>query len=155
MRYRHPLVSFERAAVVGIFLLCVLSFALGLSACTLNPDNERRDRLGVQATTMALIERADSPAAKAEAVRESVAKARTLLDMADVSVADIRVALLARVAERDLSPLEKLAALEVINAVSDGVELRLGAGQLSPEERVSVNTVLDWVEGAAALYVPK
>lgn len=134
--------------LVGVVLSC-------LFGCASLDTESTRDRLGVQATTMALIERADNPAAKASSVLESVAKARTLLDMADVSVSDIRVALLARVAERDLSPLEKMVALEAINALSDEVEIRLGAGMLDPAERISVNTVLSWVEGAARLYVSK
>lgn len=128
--------------------------AIMLTGCALNPDSATRDRLGVQAATMVLIERSSDSTAKAQSIIATVDKTRTVLDLADVSAADIRVALLARVAERELSPLEKLAALEFINAVADEVERRLGAGVLTPEQRVSVNTVLDWVELAASAYVP-
>lgn len=131
--------------------------ALAVSACAMTPDTERRDRLAVQSATMALIERADIPAEKAERIADAVDKARTLLSLAEVSVQDIRVALSARIAERaeHLSPLEKLAANELIDAIASEVEGRIGAGVLSPEQRVSVNKVLDWVEVATVFYVPK
>lgn len=141
---REFLASFLITAVIGFAVI----------GCTSNPSSTL-DRLGVQVATMALIERADNPADKAIRVLEAVAKARTVLDMAEVSVSDIRVALLTRVAERNLSPLEKLAALEAINAVSNEVESRLGKGLLSPEQRVDVNTVLSQIEGAARTYVPQ
>lgn len=143
----------------GLLAACALTL---LSACSSNPtaQEQRRDRLGVQVATMALIERAENPAAKAAQVIEAVTKARILLDFAgDVSVKDLRAALLERVAERveagKLSPLEQLAALEAVNTVADEVEARLGAGALPADARVKVNTVLTWVEDAARSYVPK
>lgn len=132
--------------------------ALTLSACSTTPDTARRDRLGVQATTMALIERADNPADKAARVIEAVEATRTMLELTDVSVGDLKGALLTRVAERyeagKLTPLERLAALEVITEVSAEVERRLGLGVLTADTRVKVNTVLDWVEDSARIYVP-
>lgn len=149
----------KRLHTVGVLLAaCAVTL---LSACSSNPttQEQRRDRLGVQVATMALIERADNPQAKAAQVLEAVGKARTLLDFAgDVSVKDLRTALLERVAERyedgKLSPLERLAALEAVNTVADEVEARLGAGALPADARVRVNTVLTWVEDAARSYVP-
>jgi hypothetical protein len=144
--YKRIAVILSAAAVVA------------LSACSATPSQESQDRLGVQVATMALIEHAGNPTDKAERILDAVKAARTLLDMADVTAPDVRVALLNRVAERfaagKLSPLEKLAALELVNQVSDEVERRLGTGLLTTDQRVTVNKVLDWVQTAAASYVP-
>lgn len=148
----------ERAAIVGVIVLCLIAFALGLSACSTTPEGERRDRLGVQVTTMALIERADNPTAKAARIVALSDAMRVMLDMAEVTVGDLRTALLARLAERsaagEVSPLERTVALEFINTISDGVERRVGSGLLTPDTRVKVNTVLTWIEDAARSYVP-
>lgn len=148
----------ERAAIGFVILACLVSFAIGLSACSTTPDGERRDRLGVQVATMALIERADAPRVKAADILEVSGRLRTDVNAAvEASVGDLRATLLAIMAERytagKLSPLERLAALEFINTVADGVERRVGSGLLTPETRVKVNTVLTWIEDAARTYV--
>ena len=145
---------------IGRFILAlvIVSFIAELiTGCSTTPDGERRDRLGVQVTTMALIERADNPAAKAARIVALSDAMRVMLDMAEVTVGDLRTALLARLAERsaagEVSPLERTVALEFINTVSDGVERRVGSGLLTPDTRVKVNTVLTWIEDAARSYV--
>lgn len=147
----------ERGALALVVLACIVAFALGLSACSTTPEGEHRDRLGVQVATMALIERADQPAAKAARIVQLADTMRVMLELSEVTVGDLRHALLTRLAERyaagEISPLERLAALEFINSVSDGVEKRLGAGLLTPDTRVKVNTVLTWIEDAARTYV--
>lgn len=147
----------KRLHTVGVLL--AVCAATVLAGCSSTPSGQRRDRLGVQVATMALIERADNPADKAAQVIATVDKARTLLELTDVSVHGLRAALLERVAERfesgKLSPLERLAALELVNTIADEVEARLGAGTLPPDARVRINTVLTWVEDAARTYVPQ
>lgn len=139
------------------FLILATVALLTLTGCATTPDGARRDRLGVQVATMALIERAENPADKAARIIEAVDATRVLLELSDVSVSDLRGALMTRLAERQadgkVSPLERLAALEVINAVSDEVERRVGLGLLTPDARVKVGTVLTWVEDAARTYV--
>lgn len=153
----NALRGFERAVLFGVVAACLLAFALGLSGCGTTPQEQRRDRLGVQVATMGLIERASNPADKAARIVELSDRMRTMLEMTEVTVGDLRSALLTRLAEGyaagDISPLEWLAALEFINTVADGVELRLGAGLLTPDTRVKVNTVLTWIEDAARTYV--
>lgn len=148
---RFPIGRFLLAAVVAAFILGLIT------GCSTTPEGQRRDRLGVQVATMALIERADNPADKATRIMALSGDMRVLLDMAEVTVGDLRIALLARLAERTaagkVSPLERLAALEFINTVADAVEKRLGAGLLTQDTRVKVNTVLTWIEDAARSYV--
>lgn len=143
----------------SVKVLTLLAVGFLTVACASTPSEERRDRLGVQAATMLLIERSANPADKAVNIVASVSKVRTLLELTgDVSVADLRTALLQRLAERyesgKVSPLERLAALEAINSVADEVEARLGSGLLTAETRVKVGDVLTWITDAATLYVP-
>lgn len=139
-KFRHP-----------IGLLTVAFWCL-LAACASTPEGQRAERIVVQASVLAVIERAPDPSKKAQRITEAVKAARTLLLDDTVTVGALRGALLTRVA--DLSPAEKLVALEVINDLSDSVEKRVGSGILAADAKVSINTVLDWVTNAAAFYVP-
>lgn len=134
--------------------LLSVAVVLGLTACASAPNGQRAERIVVQAATMRIIETAAQPAVKAQRVTEAVKMARTLLRDEYVTVGLLRSALLKRVKDHDLPMSEKLAALEVISALSAEVEKRVGSGVLSPYSIVSVNTVLDWVSDAAVFYVP-
>lgn len=148
MRYAQSLVGCS-AAFLGAVIL-----ALAGCASLSSPSNTTGERLGVQLATMTLIEHSGQPAAKAVRVVEAVKAVRTLLDD-NTSVGKLRSALLARIAQENPSPAERLAAVELVNALADEIEKRLGAGLLSPDAIVSVNTVLSWVEDAAGAYVPQ
>lgn len=139
----------------GLFLGLIGSAVILLVGCaSLSGPSNTGERLGVQLATMTLIEHAALPAAKAARIVEAVKAVRTLLDTT-TSVGKLRSALLERVAQENPSPAERLAAVELVNALADEVERRLGSGFLSADAIVSVNTVLSWVEDAASAYVPK
>lgn len=133
-------------------ILTVASVLL-LSACASTPQGQRAERIAVQGATVALIEHSDNPADKAARVVQAVDLVQTLLLDQQTTVGDLRAALLRRVGERELSPGEKVIALEVIASLGDVVEQKVGKGYLSPEAVLSVNEVLSWVENTAALYV--
>jgi hypothetical protein len=134
--------------------LLVAAAVFALTACASTPSGQRAERIVVQAAVLHVIERSSIPSAKAQAIVGAVKLVHTLLLDDNASVSALRSALLSRVAERDLPPAEKLVALEVVNALSDEVERRVGSGILSPDAVLTVNTVLDWVLDATALYVP-
>lgn len=134
--------------------LAVLFLAVLVAACSTTPNGERAERLGVQLLVMnRVIEKAPQPEAKAREVLASVQELQSLVDFESVSIADLRAALLKRIGERELTPSEKLAALELTQVISDELEGRIGAGVLSPEHKVAVRKVLGWVEAAALVYV--
>lgn len=141
---------------LGISILAA-GLVLALSSCatinSLDASKQQQARIAVEGGTVALIERSSDKAAKAAQVLEYTAKAKTLLLDTGTTVGALRAALLQRVAERNLSPGEKLLALETINTVSDYVEQRIGAGVLNADGVLAVNTVLGWVESTAKLYV--
>jgi hypothetical protein len=136
-------------AFIGAALAVAVMVLVG---CASTPDGQRGERLMVQGSVVALIERAADPAQKAQRIALAIKASRTLLLDDTVTVGGLRNALLTRAA--GLSPGEKLVALEVITALSNDVERRVGSGVLSPDARVSVNTVLDWVNDVTILYVP-
>ncbi len=136
------------------FPLLIAATIAVLTACATTPNGQRAERIVVQAAVLHVIERASIPSVKAQAIVGAVKLVHTLLLDDNASVSALRSALLARVAERDLPPAEKLVALEVVNALSDEVERRVGSGVLSPDAVLKVNTVLDWVLDATVLYVP-
>lgn len=134
--------------------LAIITAALALTGCASTPDGERAERIAVQGATVLLIERSERPGDKAARVVEAIDRLQTILLDTNVTVGDLRSTLLQRVAERELSPGEKMLALEVIAEVATVVETKVGKGYLSAEAIVTVNTVLGWIENTAALYVP-
>lgn len=134
-------------------LLALASVAL-LAACSSTPEGQRGERFAVEAGVVALIETSSRPAARAAEVVESIDRLQNLLTDQYVTVGALQSALLKRVHERELSPGEKVLALQVVGRIAESVEKRLGAGHLSPASIVSVNQVLSWAENMAALYVP-
>lgn len=129
---------------------------LALSGCGVVPvgtDGSDRTRFEVEAATVLLIEQSARPAQRAAEVVESIDRLQTLLTDQTTTIGDLRGALSRRVAERNLSPGEKALALQVVSRIAENVEKKVGAGFLSPEAIVSLNTVLGWAEGMAALYV--
>jgi hypothetical protein len=126
---------------------------LAIAGCASISGAPDRTRFEVEAATVLLIEQSGRPAERAAEIVESVDRLQTLLIDQNTTLGDLRNALLRRVAERDLSPGEKALALQVVSRIAEGVELKVGAGHLSPEAIVSLNTVLGWAENMAALYV--
>lgn len=135
--------------------LIVLAAALAvLSGCATTPQGERVERLGLQLLVMnRVIEQAPDRVAKSKEILASIAELRTFLDFEEVSVNDLRAAMLKRIADRDLEPSERLIALELTEEIATFVEGRVGQGVLSPEHKVTVNKVLGYVEAAALVYV--
>jgi hypothetical protein len=143
--------------------LAIVATAVALlsSSCAIlnSPDarKQQQARIAIEGATVALIEyknkTPEAKAAKAARVLEYTNAARTLIGSdPETTVVKLREALTLRAAERDLSPGQKLIALEAINTICDEVELRVGKGVLSAEAVVSVNKVLGWVETVAKLY---
>ena len=141
--------SVIRIPVAG-FILAALA---GCGVVPVGTDGDDRTRFEVEAATVLIIEQAGQPAKRAAEIVDSIDKLQTLLSDESATVGDLRGALLKRVAERDLSPGEKALALQVVARIAENVEKKVGAGFLSPESIVSINTVLSWAEGMASLYV--
>lgn len=133
----------------------ILAAIVAVSGCASTPQGERLERIGIQALVMnQVIEKAPHREAKALEILASVNEMRTLMDFNSISVMDLRAAMLRRISTRDLAPSERLVALEFVEEIAALVETKVGAGDLLPEHKVTVNKVLGYVESAARMYVP-
>lgn len=130
--------------------------AVALSACASLGTSPAGEKLIVQAGVMKFIEGgSDAPqerASKAARIVKAAAQARIWLDMDGVSIADLQVAMLERIASADLEPSDKLLASALVEVVVTEINVRIGEGVISPEKRATVNAVLSWVEQAASFY---
>lgn len=140
--------------LVSCFSWAVLVCAVVMvSGCATTPDGQDKERFAVEAGVVLVLENSSQPAQRAVEIVESIDKLQNLLQHEQTTVGDLRSALLKRVAERDLSPGEKALALQVVQRVAEQIEQRVGKGYLSPDTVISVDRVLGWAEGMAALYV--
>lgn len=133
--------------------LAILAVALAMTGCASAPVNQG-ERFAVEASVVLLIEQSARPAARAAEIVESIDRLQTLLSDEFTTLGNLRGALLRRVADRDLSPGEKALALQVVQRIVESVETKVGNGVLSADSIVTINQVLGWAEGMAALYVP-
>src|SRR5690606_13156662 len=114
--------------------------------------SDATEKLIVQVATMKFIESGDDRASKAVRIVRAAAQARVWLDMDGVTIADLRAAMMARINGADLEPSDKLLAAALVDVVAAELDVRIGAGVISPEKRATVNAVLAWVEQAASFY---
>jgi hypothetical protein len=140
--------------VKHLFIAALL--AVALSGCASFNTSGASEKLIVQAGTMKFIEAgSDAPqerAGKAARIVKAAAQARIWLDTDGVSIADLQVAMLERIASADLAPSDKLLASALVEVVVAELNVRIGEGVISPEKRATVNSVLGWVEQAASFY---
>lgn len=132
--------------------ILALSSLLVLTGCASLGTSDTSEKLIVQAATMKFIEASDDRAAKATRIARAADQARVWLDTDGVTVADLKVAMLERIAAADLEPSDKLLASALVEVVVAELSVRIGEGVISPEKRATVNAVLGWVEQAASFY---
>lgn len=125
---------------------------LALAGCASFSGSSAAEKLIVQVATMKFIESGEDRAAKAARIVKAAAQARVWLDTDGVTIADLHSAMMARIASADLEPSDKLLAAALVDVVAAELDVRIGAGVISPEKRATVNAVLSWVEQAASFY---
>jgi len=128
---------------IALFLM-----VLTLTGCESMP----QQKLIVQVSAMKYIEDGEDRAGRAAAVIEEVQRAKVLIDFDGVTLDQIKGAVLDRLKERSLNPSDMLLAMAIVDMASAELDVKLGAGILSPEQKVTVNEVLGWVEQAASFY---
>lgn len=130
----------------------VITLALFLTGCASIQSGNVAAKLAVQVATMKVIESDDDRTAKAARIVSAVEQARVWLDVDGVTLADLKVAALRRLQERNLDPSDMLLASALVDIVAAELDVRIGQGALSPEQKVTVNTFLGWVAEAASFY---
>lgn len=141
----------RRILAVGIAAVAFATLS-GCASLGIDPATEK-GRFEVEAATVLVIQEAAQPAKRAAEVVESIDKLQNLLMHEQTTVGDLRSALLKRIKERGLTAGELVLANRVVGKIADNIERQVGAGYLSRESVISIDTVLGWAEEIAALYV--
>lgn len=142
------------AGFVQCFGWAVLACAVVLvSGCATTPEGDDRERFAVEAGIVLILENSSRPAERAAEIVEAVDKLQNMLTHEQTTVGELRSALLKRVNERNLSPGEKVLALQVVARIAEQFERRVGSGILSPHSVISIDRALGYAENMAALYV--
>ena len=146
-------------SVFVMFAALVLMGFLGLTGCASFDKNFDTEKIIVQVATMKVIEVGDTPierSQRAERILDVVNEARTWITVGGVNLGELRIALDQRLDELALVPSDRILANMLVDQVMIGLNDRIVNGvkmPVPPQEFVyQVNTVLDWIEGAAKLY---
>ena len=128
-----------------------LSFIM-LVGCATFEKHETTAKLVTQYATIKYIEQipeADKIERKARIV--AVATDAKALASGDTTLTALQTAVNEQLDKAGLSPADRLLANGLVEIIVAELQARIGEGVLSPEQRVQVVEVLDWVIQAAAM----
>lgn len=128
-------------------LAAALVLGLYLAGCSTIERHENTARLAVTYATLKGVEKGLDPV-RTRAVAES---AKAIVSGEAVTLAGLKEAISAELAGLDLSPADRFLADALVSAIAQELQLRIGTGVLSPEQKVQVSEVLQWVIDATAL----
>lgn len=134
------------AGLMSIAVLC------GCSTLTSQPTVSS---LAVTYAAAKVIEAAPTPderLARAERIKSIVGEARTWLNGEGVTVGLLESAARARLAELNLSPADTMLANTLVQIAVQDLQEKIGAGVIAPDQLVTVNELLDWIETATEMY---
>lgn len=132
-------------------LIVIAALAAVLSGCA-SFSGSATEKLIVQAATLKVIESGADRTSKAAKIISAAEAAQVWLDTDGVTIADLRASMVQRINAADIEASDKLLATALVDVVVAELDLRIGEGVISPDKRVTVNTVLGWVLQAAAFY---
>lgn len=144
----------------GLIAAAAIAVILIMKGCgTLSTaDDDIRVQLAIQVGTGKFIEAAGKDEAvradRAMKVQKLAQDGQSWLKVGETTtMAELKSAVLTRIAESDLQPSDKLLANALANYLASEVQERVDDGVLSAEEVESVNNILQLVEGAASIYL--
>lgn len=130
-------------AVAALYLV----LALQLAGCGTLERHENTARLAVTYATLKGVEKGLDPV-RTRAVAES---AKAIVSGEAVTLVGLQEAISTELAGLELSPADRMLANALISAIAQELQLRIGTGVLSPDQRVQVGEVLQWVIDATYL----
>lgn len=136
-----------RIAVTAMFAI----LGLQLAGCGTLERHENTARLAVTYATLKGIEKGLDPV-RTRAVAES---AKAIVSGEAVTLTALQEAISTELAGLDLSPADRFLADALVGAIAQELQLRIGTGVLSPEQKVEVGEVLQWVISATDLALVK
>jgi uncharacterized protein YceK len=134
-------------------LLCLIAFSFTLlSGCAFLQDNPNTAKLTTQYATAKVI---DGDTDRAQRIIGIVSEARATIGQDAVStVAALDAFVRSKINWSSLAPEDSILIDAVLANAADSLEQEIGAGLLSPDERVLLDTFLGWIEDTAKRYAP-
>jgi len=130
--------------MIKSIIALTLAFAFITGCSVLSTIAEDENKLAVQYATLKII---DGDTEKADKLKGWVTEARNYVDgSAEVTVSYLADEARARISDKISDPADMLLAMAVLNEAERRIRERLGDGLLKQEQRVSLLTVLDWIE---------
>ena len=130
--------------MIKSIIALTLAFAFITGCSVLSTIAEDENKLAVQYATLKII---DGDTEKADQLKGWVTEARNYVDgSAEVTVSYLADEARARISDKISDPADMLLAMAVLNEAERRIRERLGDGLLKQEQRVSLLTVLDWIE---------
>ena len=130
--------------MIKSIIALTLAFAFITGCSVLSTIAEDENKLAVQYATLKVI---DGDTEKADQLKGWVTEARNYVDgSAEVTVSYLADEARARISDKISDPADMLLAMAVLNEAERRIRERLGDGLLKQEQRVSLLTVLDWIE---------
>lgn len=133
--------------------LIVLALALSLAGCATIEKNPNSAKLVTQYAVLKFAEQSspERRAARLENVKKIAADVKAIAANEDASIGFLQSAVDLQIAKLNLSPADKLLAKGLVDMISQELLKRVGAGALSPDAKVQVSLVMDWILEAAAM----
>lgn len=134
-------------------ILCLIAFSFTLLAgCSFLQDNPNTAKLTTSYATAKVI---DGDIERAKRIIGIVSEARaTIGEDAASTVAALDSFVRSKINWSSLAPEDAILIDAVLTNAADRLEAEIGAGMLSPDERVLLDTFLGWIEQTAKRYVP-
>ena len=135
-------------------LVGLIAMAL-LPGCTTLSNQPNTSSLVVTYAAAKVIEAGDSAderLKRAQRIKAIVGEARTWLTGEAVTVGLLESAARARLAQLQLSLADEMLANTLVQIAVQDLQAKVGAGVISPDQLLTVNQLLDWIESAAELY---
>ncbi len=143
----------------ALFATALLAFSC-LPGCEFfsqftSPKNQLVEQIAIQYATGKYIEGEKQPAervARAVRVGKVAADIKAVAGADDATIAALRELAAKQIAGAKLSPADSLLANTLVDAVVLALSEKVASGVLSPDAKVAVDKLLDWVIAAAAAY---
>lgn len=126
-----------------------------LSGCSTLRSQPTTSSLVVTYAASKVIEAAPTPderLRRAQRIKSIVGEARTWLQGEGMTVELLESAARNRLATLNLSPADAMLATALVQIAVQDLQEKIGAGVVSPDQLVTVNQLLDWIDSAAKLY---
>lgn len=133
--------------------LLVTLLAISLVGCATIEKNPNTAKLVTQYAVLKFAEQssADRRAERLANVKRIATDVKAIATNESASISILQSAVDVQIAKLNLSAADKLLARGLVDMISQELTKRVGAGVLSPEAKLTVAQVMDWIVEAASM----